>query len=86
MNKNNKLSTFKKNTENPFLKQAVEKVQNNIVKKYKTASNTDEKAILQAYDKTTGEVLGHTRFVRQIEVDEDKFAKFYLSNFSSFLN
>ena len=78
------IKKFEKNTENPFLKQAVEKVQSHIVKKYKTASNTDEKAILQAFDKTTGEVLGHTRFVRQIEVDEDKFAKFYLSNFSAF--
>ena len=82
--KNKGLKNFERNTENPFLKQAVEKVQDNIVKKYKTASNTDEKAILQAFDKVTGEVLGHTRFVRQIEVDEDKFAKFYLSNFSAF--
>ena len=78
------LKNFKKNLESPFLKQAVKKVQNSIVKKYKTASNTDEKAILQAYDETTGEILGHTRFVRQIEVDEDKFAKLYLSNFSAF--
>ena len=84
--KNTGLKKYERNTENPFLKQAVAKVQSSIVKKYKTASNTDEKAILQAYDKDTGEILGHTRFVRQIEVDEDKFAKFYLSNFSAFFN
>lgn len=72
--------------ENPFLKQAVEQVQKNIVKKYKSATRTDEKAILKAYDESTGEVLGHTQFIRQIEVDEDQFAKIYLSNFSAFFD
>ena len=78
------LTEFQLNKENPFLKQAIEQVQKSIVKKYKTASSTDQKAILQAYDPNTGEVLGHTQFIRQIEVDDDQFAKFYLSNFSSF--
>jgi len=81
-----KITDFEKNLENPFLKQAVEQVQKNIVKKYKTASNTGEKAILKAYDENTGEVLGHTQFIRQIEVDEEQFAKFYLSNFSAFFD
>lgn len=49
------LTEFEKNTENPFLKQAVEQVQNSIVKKYKTASNTDQKAVLKAFDENTGE-------------------------------
>jgi len=70
-----KLTDFEKNTENPFVKQAVEQVQQNVVKKYKTAGSTDKKAILQAYDQTTGEILGHTQFIRQIEVDEQQFAK-----------
>lgn len=77
---------FQKNSENPFLKQAVEKVNNNIVKKYKTASKTGEKAILHAYDPQSGEVLGHTSFIRQIEVDEEQFTKMYLSNFSKFFD
>lgn len=81
-----KVSEFQKNMENPFLKNAVEQVQKNVVKKYKTASNTDQKAILQAYDPNTGEVLGHTQFIRQIEVDEQQFAKLYLSNFSAFFD
>lgn len=80
------LSEFERNTENPFIKQAVEQVQKNIVKKYKTASNTGEKAILKAYDENTGEVLGHTQFIRQIEVDEEQFAKLYLANFSAFFD
>jgi len=80
------ISKFSKNKENPFIKQAVEQVNSSIVKKYKTASKTGEKAILKAYDENTGEVLGHTQFIRQIEVDEEQFAKFYLSNFSSFFD
>jgi len=81
-----KVSEFQKNEENPFLKQAIEEVNNSIVKKYKTATKTDQKAILQAFDPETGEVLGHTQFIRQIEVDEQQFAKLYLSNFSAFFD
>jgi len=81
-----KLTEFKKNSENPFLKDAVEQIQQNVVKKYKTASNTDQKAILQAYDPNSGEILGHTQFIRQIEVDEEQFTKLYLSNFSAFFD
>lgn len=77
---------FNKNRENPFLKQAVEQVSKNIVKKYKTATKTGERAILKAYDENTGEILGHTQFVRQIEVDEEQFTKFYLSNFTKFFD
>lgn len=81
-----KLTEFEKNTENPFLKQAVEQVNNNIVKKYKTATKTGQNAILQALDPNTGELVGHTQFIRQIEVDEEQFAKLYLSNFSAFFD
>lgn len=80
------LTEFEKNYENPFLKKAIEQVQNNIVRKYKTANKTDEKAVLQAFDPKSGEVLGHTQFIRQIEVDEEQFAKIYLSNFSAFFD
>ena len=80
------LSDFQLNNENPFLKEAVEQVQNNIVKKYKTATKTGQNAILQALDPNTGELVGHTQFVRQIEVDEEQFAKIYLSNYSAFFD
>lgn len=76
---------FEKNKENPFLSQAVEQVQNSIVKKYRTTSGTDKKAILKAVD-DNGEVLGHTSFIRQIEVDEEQFTKLYLSNFTKFFD
>lgn len=84
--KEDKLSSYGFNEENPFLKQAVEEVQKNIVKKYKTAANTDQKAVLKAFDENTGEILGSTQFIRQIEVDEEKFAKIYLDQFSSFFD
>ncbi len=81
-----KVSQFQKNDENPFLNQALEVIDKNIVKKYKNSSSTDQKATLLAYDPNTSEVLGYTRFVRQIEVDEDQFAKLYLSNFAAFFD
>jgi|MDTB01.1.fsa_nt_gb hypothetical protein len=81
---NYKLSEYKKNIENPFLKEAVEQIQNNIVKKYKNTAGYGEKAVLKAVNPDTGEMLGHTTFIRQIQVDEEQFTKFYLSQFSSF--
>lgn len=79
-----KLSVYEKHSKNPFIEQAIETVQGNIVKKYKSSSGTDRRAILQAVDPNTGEFMGHTSFVRQIEVDEEKFTKVYLAQFSSF--
>ena len=81
-----KVSDFIGNEENPFLKQAIESIDKNIVKKYKSSTNTDEKATLVAYDPNTSEILGHTRFIRQIEVDEAQFAKLYLANFGAFFD
>lgn len=75
---------YKKNSKNPFIEKAIEEINNNIVKKYRASSGQDQKAILQAFDPKTGELLGHTTFIRQIEVDEDKFTKIYLSQFEAF--
>ncbi len=78
------ISKYEKFTNNPFIEKAIETVKGNIVKRYRTSSGTDQKAILQAVDPETGEMLGHTSFIRQIEVDEDKFTKVYLAQFSAF--
>jgi hypothetical protein len=75
---------FNKNYENPFLKQALEQINNNVVKKYRSATKTGQSAVLQAIDPNTGEFVGHTQFIRQIEVDEEQFTKIYLSQFSAF--
>ena len=81
-----KLADFPLNKENPFMGEVIEVVNSNMVKKFKAASKTDEKAILQAVDPSTGEVQGVTSFIRQVEVDEDQFIKLYLSNFQQFFN
>lgn len=81
-----KITDFEKNLENPFLKQAVEQIQNNIVKKYKnTGGGSSRSAIMQVID-ANSEIVGHTSFIQQIEVDEQQFTKIYLSQFSAFFN
>jgi hypothetical protein len=74
---------YEKNKENPFLKEAIQQINSGIVKKYKSTSGTTKNAILQAIN-SEGEVMGHTSFIQQIEVDEEKFTKLYLSQFSAF--
>ena len=53
------------------------------MKKYKNTSGSSRNAILQAVN-SDGELVGHTSFIQQIEVDEEKFTKIYLSQFSAF--
>ena len=77
------ISEFSINKENPFLKEAVDQIQSNIVKRYKNTSGTSRNAILQAIN-SDGEVMGHTSFIQQIEVDDQQFTKIYLSQFSAF--
>ena len=82
----NRIGNFERHKENPFLEKAISAVEGGIVKKYKSATSYDQRAVLQAVDPKTGELLGHTSFIRQVEVDEEKFAKIYLSNFSAFFD
>lgn len=79
------IRSFEKNKENPFLEQAVQQVEQNIVKKYRNSTGSSKSAILTAVD-SEGNPSGHTSFVKQIEIDEDKFTKLYLSNFKSFFD
>lgn len=80
-----KLSDFQRNKENPFMKQAIEDIENHVVKKYKSSTGSDKKAVVAVADTDTGEVF-RTSFIRQIEVDEEQFAKLYLSNFAAFFD
>ena len=79
-----KFSDYEKNRENPFMSQAMEQINNHTVKKYRSSTGTDKRAVLQAMDSQTGEILGHTSFIRQIECDEQEFIKFYLRDFQVF--
>lgn len=82
---NYKLAEYKKNRENPFLKEAVEQIEKSIVKRYKNTSGSSRNAILQAVN-SDGELVGHTSFIQQIKVDEEQFTKIYLSQFSAFFD
>ena len=81
-----KLSEFDMNKENPFMEKGLEVINKNVVRKTKMTKNTDERAILKAVDESTGEILGHTAFIRQIEVDEEQFTKFYLNGLKAFFD
>ena len=70
-----KLTDFQKNEENPFMKQAIEGIENHVVKKYKSSTGSDKKAVVAVADTDTGEVF-KTSFIRQIEVDEEQFRVF----------
>ena len=81
-----KLSDFPLNRENPFLKQAVQEVDKHVVHKWKNTAGSDKKAVLTVVNPDSGEIMGQTTFMRQIEVDEDQFAKLYLTQFQAFFD
>ncbi len=76
-----KLKDFEKNRANPFVDKAIENIET--VKK-KQFINTSNKSEVQVIINNEGEAVGHSAFMRFIEVDEDKFTKFYLSQFEAF--
>ena len=86
LNTEGRLSSFPQNTKNPFLKQAILEVDRHIVHKWKNTAGSDQKAISLVIDPDSGEIVGQTTFMRQIEVDEDKFTKLYLTQFQAFFD
>jgi len=76
-----KLRDFSKNSENPFVEKAIEEIK--IVKKTQ-AIRSRNKSEIQMIVSDHGEVEGYTQFLRFIEVDEQQFAKVYLSQFQAF--
>lgn len=81
-----RLSKYPINKENPFLQQAVQEVNKQVVRKWKNTAGSDAKAISLVVDPESGEMLGQTTFMRRIEVDEDQFAKLYLAQFQAFFD
>lgn len=79
--KYNKVTVHEQFKENPFVENAIQQI--NITKKTQVIrpKNRDE---IQMITSSDGEVTGYTAFTRFIEVDEEKFAKVYLSQFASF--
>ncbi len=67
--------------ENPFIEKAIEDIK--IIRKTQVmrSKNRDE---IQMIVNSDSEVVGHTAFMKFVEVDEEKFAKLYLSQFTAF--
>jgi hypothetical protein len=67
--------------ENPFVEQAIQDIK--IIQKTQVvrSKNRDE---IQLIVNSSGEVEGHTAFMKFVEVDEEQFAKVYLSQFTAF--
>lgn len=67
--------------ENPFVEKAVQDIK--IVRRQQVIrpKNKDE---IQMITSTDGEITGYSQFMRFIEVEEEKFAKLYLSQLASF--
>lgn len=80
--KNIGVSSFEKYNENPFIEKAIEKIEENKISKRRFVKGN--RGVEQSIVNREGEVTGHTAFLQYIEVDEDKFAKLYLSQFSAF--
>lgn len=78
-----KVSTAPIFDENPFVERAIERIQENTVtkKRFLKGAKGVESIIV---DGSNGEIKGHSAFVHLIEVDEDRFAKLYLSQFGAF--
>jgi len=68
--------------ENPFVEGSIKKIEESTISKKRFLKGT--KGIEQTIINSDGEITGHTAFLQQIEVDEDKFAKLYLSQFAAF--
>ncbi|MDB5243444.1 MAG: RepA protein [Spirosoma sp.] len=76
-----KLKEFEAFEENPFIEKAVDDIK--IIKRTQVI-RPQSKDEIQMITSTEGEVTGYTAFMRFVEVDEERFAKVYLSQFSSF--
>lgn len=80
-NKYKKIKEFEAFEENPFIEKAVNDIK--VVKRTQVI-RPQSKDEIQMITSTDGEVTGYTAFMRFVEVDEERFAKVYLSQFTSF--
>lgn len=75
-----KLTTFEEHQDNPFVEKAIEDIR--VIKRTKTI-RPKGRGEIQMIINDNGEVTGHSAFMQFIEVDEEKFAKLYLSQLSA---
>lgn len=79
-----KLSDYPSHTENPFITNALQTIEDNTkkVRKYFSA----DKIVLDVVNSNTGETEAFQNFVKYIDVDHEQFSKLYLSNIQSFFD
>lgn len=77
-----KLKELEQYEKNPFVEKAINQIKT--VRKTKHFSPIDKNAMQMIVSRETGDQTGETAFVKFVEVDEEKFAKVYLSQFSAF--
>lgn len=68
--------------ENPFVEKAIQDIK--IVQRTQVIRPQNQDEIQLIVNSGTGEVQGHTAFMKYVEVDEEQFAKVYLSQFAAF--
>jgi hypothetical protein len=68
--------------ENPFVEKAIRDIK--IVQRTQVVRPQNQNEIQLIVNSGSGEVQGHTAFMRYVEVDEEQFAKVYLSQFAAF--
>lgn len=77
-----KISDHDKHDCNPFVDKAIEDIK--VIRKTQVIRSNERNDIQLITDVKTGEVNGYSAFMRFIEVDEEQFAKVYLSQFTAF--
>lgn len=67
--------------ENPFVENSVQKI---VITKKTQIMQSSNREITMVISDGDGEIQGYSAFMKFIEVDEEKFAKVYLSQFENF--
>jgi hypothetical protein len=71
-----KITQYEQHEQNPFIPEAVDNVQ--IRKRTQMVYPTERTAVHYVVNSETGEVDGHSAFLRVAEVDEERFVKLFL--------
>jgi hypothetical protein len=82
-----KLGDFESFTANPFIEEAVNNIERQTVRKTKMIrpdGTLTKQAQLVVSNSETGEAVGFGAFMQYVELDEEKFAKLYVSQFAAF--
>jgi len=66
---------------NPFIAKAIDEIE---IKKKTQIIRPGNRSAIQQIVNDQGELTGHTAFLKYIEVDDEQFAKVFLSQFATF--